>query len=89
MLLFKNSSPLLLANIIKAEIKQKEAKEVAIMPVLPNGGDGGGGANSIYRKKSGSSSIILVTQRREICRLQKERKYLNTFSYCICEGRGD
>jgi hypothetical protein len=58
------------------------------MPVLANWG-GGGEASSNFRKKSWSSSIILVPRGREICRFQKERKYLNTFSYCICEGRGD
>ncbi len=39
----KNSSPLLLANMIKAEIKQKEEREVAIMPALANGGRWGAG----------------------------------------------
>jgi hypothetical protein len=35
---WKELTPLLLSNIIKAEIKQKEAREVAIMPVLAKGG---------------------------------------------------
>ncbi len=36
------SSPLMLATISRAEMKQKEEREVEIMPMLANGGDGGG-----------------------------------------------
>ncbi len=60
------------------------------MPMLNNGGVGGGGGWSQFhlQEKSRSSSIILVTRGREICRLQKERKYFNNFFY-FCEGWGD